>query len=276
MKNRLDNSTGRRKIENLDELLKDITSKQESILDDEDMKISEHFNLPISSDKSDAINDFQTIGVFKRHYLPMIKKRPTVDKVIALVTALDGLSEALKKDNAHQDLSAHLDILKAGLVLEMYEIAGGTRGFTDEQMAYREDLFNGLKALKTGDIFRRAYIETYIDEEVYNRFYLEKEKEAGRFDTENEGEKYTPAGAREWDGYYNALCQEYDTIEYRRDYTSPEEYYKDLRPEDGLYEKCSLKFMRGVYSDTGLLRYANDELKALVKSLAWGKNEKQD
>lgn len=119
--------------------------------------------------------------------------------------------------------------------IDVISLSSGTRDFTDEQMKYREDFFNKIDDLPKDNVFRRAFVEAYIDEQVYTRFYEEKEKEAGRFDTDEEGDNYTPEGAKEWDEHYNALCEEYGETEYKRLYDDPSEYYTHISSEAKLY-----------------------------------------
>jgi len=111
-------------------------------------------------------------------------------------------------------------------------------------MKYREDFFKGIKTLPKDNVFRRTFVETYIDEEVFDRFYLEKEKEAGRYETDDEGENYTPEKALEWDAYFNDLCKEYGETEYKRIYSDPKDYYPTMTEKDRLYNKNENNFTR--------------------------------
>jgi len=121
-------------------------------------------------------------------------------------------------------------------------------------MKYREDFFTRRDELPKDNVFRRAFVETYIDEEVYTRFYEEKEREAGRFDTDEEGENYTPEGARKWDAHYNALCDEYGETGYKRLYDDPSEYYTHISNEDKLSDKSDINFYKQALEEVNSFR----------------------
>lgn len=104
------------------------------------------------------------------------------------------------------------------MLIDARDAVANTRGFDEEQMQYGKSLFDRRDELPKDNVFRRAIVEAFIDEEVYNRFYIEREKGEGRYNTDKEGGEYTPEGAREWDEHFNALCEEYGEKQYKRNF----------------------------------------------------------
>lgn len=232
-------------ITSVDELLEDIKKQHEDFFDDKDTHITDALSLgkaTLNERGADAIK----LLVFMKHYLwkdkSLLHTRPEVGYLFEVLQAVDNLKRddenAKRKDPLFELFVLHMFQILVG------EIAGGTRGFTDEQMQYREDIFNRRNELPKDNDTRRAFVENYIDEEVFNRFYEEKEREAGRFDNDDEGENYTPAGAREWDAHFNDLCKEYGEEQYCISYEHPDEYYYNITPEDKLYSMHSDRWGR--------------------------------
>jgi hypothetical protein len=176
---------------------------------------------------------------------PLCNVMPSLDDYLTMLKDIDKAIGAITDTDAVKSFRC----LKYVFCLDVMSLGGGTREFSDEQTSYREDFFNRRNDLPKDNIFRRAFVETYIDEEVYNRFYVEKEKEAGRYETEDEGEAYTPEGAKQWDKYFNDLCDEHNEPEYKRIYTDPTEFYPTLTKEDKLYEKAEESFIKQAHAD---------------------------
>lgn len=254
MKNRV--KTYGRDFSSLDDLLKDIQERQNTLLDNHDLILSELQGKPLTEDGADIVKIFTFMRYYIEHNKGIAKTLPPLDYLFEVLKIADRLSKKTPEDRdnafrkANPKLTPFLDMLFANIfTAEMGDFGGGTRGFSDEQMKYREDLFNRRNDLPKHNLYRRIFIEQYIDEEAYNRFYLDKEKEAGRYETEDEGENYTPEGARQWDDHFNALCKEYGEEDYIRNYSSPDEYYRNITPKDKLSSANYLNFTREILKD---------------------------
>jgi len=225
MKNRVKNYYGR-KITSLEGLLENIETTQKQLLSNDDLRISEQI---LASYKNDIGINAQRLLIFKRHYIDPKTfniTQPPIDYFFNILQDIIIVNREVATDNAPQHIRHYAGLLELIFIVSIRDIAGFTRDFTDEQMKYREDFFNKRNGLPKDNKFRRAFVESYIDEEVYNRFYGEKEEEARRYDTEEEGELYTPEGAKEWDKHFNDLCDEYGEGGYKRHFT--DEDYKAL------------------------------------------------
>jgi len=237
MKNRVKNYFGR-KITSLDGLLENIEATQKQLLDTDDLKISEQI---LKSYKHDIGVNAQRLFIFKRHYIDpktFTIKNPPLDYFFEILQDIIIVNEEIATENAPQNIRHYAGMLELIFILFIRDIAGFTRGFTDEQMKYREDFFNKRNDLPKNNKFRRLFVETYIDEEVYNRFYLEKDKE--------ERELYTPKGAKEGDKHFNDLCDEYGEPEYKRIYDDPKTYYKDVTNKNELCLKNYYQLNRDI------------------------------
>ena len=265
MRNRVKKYYGRN-LKSIDDLLKDIEGRQEALLDNHDLLLSELQGKTLNERGADTLK----LLTFMRHYITkdksIIKDLPPLNNLIETLQALDRLQKTPPEKDiiAERDpkLARFLDTLLENIFkAEIAELGGATRGFLDEQMSYREEFFNRRNELPKGNACRRIFIEQYIDEEVFNRFYLEKEKEAGRYETENEGEAYTPEGAKQWDEYFNQLCDEYGEPEYKRIYDDPTEYYPTVTQKDKLYSMNYVNWANGIMK----------ELETLEKGLNYEK-----
>ncbi len=176
------------------------------------------------------------------------KAMPPLEEYYDMLRSFGRAISEMKPDD--KEVKRHcLTCLKTIFSCDVVFLAGETRDFSDEQMKYREDFFNMRNALPKNNVFREAFVVEYIDEEVYNRFYIPKEKELGRFDTDQEGEKYTPEGAKEWDKHFNDLCKEYGEEQYQRIYDDPREYYPYITAEDDLAYKHGSNFTEQVKAE---------------------------
>lgn len=178
----------------------------------------------------EGIGDIPINRYFARHHKNANNDAQAVKECIALaetlLKAIDTISDEDIKAFAVDALLASLLFLlsqKEQGDFKGADVPDGTRGYTDEQLKEYEDTFKRIKELPQDGVYRRRFVCVYIDEEVYNRFYMPKEKEAGRIDTDEEGDPYTIAGAKEWDDHFNALCEEYGFPEYKRNRT--DDYY---------------------------------------------------
>lgn len=227
-----------RDFSSLDELLKDIQKRQETLLDSDELSLTAGLKGELKEGGEAILKALIYDKQAKRK--PLCELMPSLDNYLSMLRDFDGAIKTIK-DPAVVNSFKCLEYI---FTLDVMSLAGGTRGFSDEQMKYREDFFNKRNALPKDNIFRRAFIETYIDEEVFNRFYLEKEKEAGRYETDDEGENYTPEKALEWDAHYNDLCLEYGEAQYKRAYNDPTEFYPTMTEKDRLYNKNENNFTR--------------------------------
>lgn len=212
MKNRL-------KTKEFSELMSKIKDKEKELFDRAD-----HFRIDTFGLTSEYYTDGKTgaspLSEKQETCLEMMTwnrhKRPIKDKL----PDIDGLFYFCKLASPYltgeKELEAPIKLLFQSFKLDLFEAIGNTRGFSDEQMKYGKELFDRRNELPKENIFRKTIVTAYIDEEVYNRFYLEREKEAGRYETKEEGGEYTPEGAKEWDGHFNTLCDEYGEGEYKR------------------------------------------------------------
>lgn len=232
MKNRVKNYG--RNYSSLDDLLKDIQTRQEHLLDN--AYPFDEAKALCSRESDERIPDALKLMSFKKHYIDnhrsILETRPPLDKLFEVLQALDRLVNSKPDDTFHLVFKI---LYELQFEAELVELGNGTRNFSDEQMSYREELFNRRNELPKENTARRIFVECYIDEEVFNRFYLEKEKKAKRYETEDEGENFTPEGAKEWDAHFNDLCKEYDEETYKRKYTSPEAFYPNITRKDKLY-----------------------------------------
>jgi len=236
MKNRIKNYG--RDFSSLDELLKDIQKRQKDLLESDELSLMAGLKGELK-EGGDAILKALVYSKNSRRK-PLCDLMPSLDDYLLM---LKGFDEAIKKAKDPETVNS-FKCLGYIFSIDVMSLAGGTRGFNDEQMKYREDFFKGIKTLPKDNVFRRTFVETYIDEEVFDRFYLEKEKEAGRYETDDEGENYTPEKALEWDAYFNDLCKEYGETEYKRIYSDPKDYYPTMTEKDRLYNKNENNFTR--------------------------------
>lgn len=219
------------KRKDLDALLQQIKDTQKPLFDEDELKLEQGLTGRLTD-----TGHF----IFKAlMYQKKTNRRPTY---IAL-TPLDEYIPMLRDFDSElfsQDTAPEIRALSYIFIVDVLCIAGRTQEFTDKQMRYREDLFNRRGELPKDNIFRRAFVEHYIDEEVYTRFYSEKK----------EDETYTPEGAKQWDALFNQLCEEYNEAEYKRLYDNPSEYYSDLPKETiKLYEKYEANFINKMFKD---------------------------
>ena len=87
--------------------------------------------------------------------------------------------------------------------------------YTDKQLKEMKETFNGRKDLPKDSPYRRYFVTAYLDNEVYNRFYSDKNDL-----------KYTAELGKEWDGHFNDLCDEFNEKEYKRAFTDSD--YKEI------------------------------------------------
>ena len=255
MKNRIKDYG--RDFSSLEELLKDIQERQKDLLDNDELSLMAGLKGELKEGGEAILKALMYDKKTRRK--PLCELLPSLDDYLSMLRDFD---EAIKtiKDPA---VVNHFKCLEYIFSIDVMSLAGGTRNFNDGQMKYREGFFNGIKALPKDNIFRRAFIETYIDEEVFNRFYLKNEKETGRYGTDDEGENYTPEKALEWDAHFNDLCKEYGEAQYKRTYDDPTEFYPTMTEKDRLYSKNEANFTR-------------QALKEVKSFQGDGENEKQD
>ena len=198
----------------------------------------------------DGGNEVLRALVYRRTYGKQFlnKTMPPLEEYYAMLRSFGEAFSNMTADDTELKKNC-LTCVKTTFCVDVSFLAGETRDFTDEQMKYREDFFNMRDALPKDNVFRKTFVTEYIDEEVYNRFYIPKEKELGRFDTDAEGEAYTPEGAKEWDKHFNDLCKEYGEEQYQRIYDDPREYYPYATPEDKLSDKNGSNFLEQVKAE---------------------------
>lgn len=219
------------KIENI---ISGIERKNNRLMDERRHHLDSLITRLIESPQADLTE----IIMFGKRYPEPIEDLPPINALISVIHALQAVLEDKETPVIVKDMFSVIYGITAS------EIGGKTRDFTEKQMNWRESLFVRRDDLPRESIFRRNFVEAYIDEEVYNRFYLNKAKEAGTYGTEEEEESYSPEKAKEWDNYFNQLCREYGEEQYIRAYNSPEEYYKAVKPTDRLTNKNEIKFIR--------------------------------
>ena len=158
------------------------------------------------------------LHAFKDTKKPITSTRPAIDGLFRFFRLASKFvsGEELHYEGEQKDGVTVIRLLLSIILIDARDAVANTRGFSDEQTAYAESLFERRDELPKDNIFRRAIVEGYIDERVYDRFYLEEEIKAGRHGTDAEGGAYSPEKAKQWDEHFNALCDEYDEKQYKR------------------------------------------------------------
>lgn len=114
-------------------------------------------------------------------------------------------------DNLH-----YLDKIKERLNFKGFDFSYDEAGsYTAKERKEAEATFKRRNELPKDNPYRKDFVIQYINDEVYNRFYDGKDTV-----------KYTAELGKEWDGHFNALCDEHKEPEYKRDFN--EAYYKRL------------------------------------------------
>lgn len=129
-------------------------------------------------------------------------------KALATKTLIEGLSF----------LEENRDRLTFGGFDLFYDSVGE---YSKEQLKEMNETFKRRNELPQDNLYRRGFVRQYIDNAVYDRFYLDKNDL-----------KATAEKCREWDGHYNALCEEYGEQEYKRNFNDA--YYKQFDGKDDL------------------------------------------
>jgi hypothetical protein len=227
---------------NLDfeKMLRTIQQKQDALLDhiNLDDKIA-HFQTSVNQGNKP---DYIKVLIFAKHYLyqsdkMLIETRPPVKYLFEVLESVQRIVTPEPADSAEDLAFKQFEIcFYEAFLFALGEVCGD---YTDEEMSYREEVFTQRNALPKSNVFRKVFVEAYLDEEVYFRHYSERKTET---EGEDAGEKYTPEGAKEWDCYFNDLCLEYGEEEYQRTYSTPEEVYPDVGPEEKLYNKRVIQF----------------------------------
>ena len=123
-------------------------------------------------------------------------------KAVTLTTLLDNLY--------------YLDKIKERLTFKGFDFSYDEAGsYTAKERKEAEATFKRRNELPKDNPYRKDFVTQYIDDEVYNRFYNGKDTV-----------KYTAELGREWDGHFNALCDEHKEPEYKRDFSDA--HYKRL------------------------------------------------
>jgi len=228
----------------IDQILKDLAEQDTRILESEEIKFYPKMERWHTEDGNKIVRALHFSNRYGK-FIPLHKSKPPIDYLMETLTGFDEVCKKIESSPEEDEITVNsFFCVKCIFVCYVLDLAGGTRDFTDEERAYREEAYKAIKDLPKDNIFRKVFIETYLDEEVYIRFYEDKEKEAGRYDTDEEGENYTPEEAREWDAYYNQICEETDEAEYKRVYDDPSMFYKTVTAQDKLYDKHSLGIQR--------------------------------
>lgn len=103
----------------------------------------------------------------------------------------------------------YLDKIKERLTFGGFDFSYDEAGnYTAKERKEAEATFKRRNELPKENPYRIDFVKQYIDDEVYNRFYADRD-----------GLKYTAELGKEWDGHFNALCDEYNEPEYKRDFS---------------------------------------------------------
>lgn len=243
-------------IQKFDELLQETKQRQMMLLRDDSTitwlqnmgELKEEYK-----DAGDGIKvDSEKFLIFGQHYPMGIfgDVIPPLDTLLDFLSLLPRILKAIER-YAPPEVKACQKILIFFFLYQMCDVAGWTIGTSENQKKYREDFFNRRNELPKNNIFRKIFVEGYIDKEVFgrfsqeicSRFYLEKEKETGQ---SNAGglayaPTYTPEGAKDWDERFNRLCDEYGEAQYKRIYDDPKNYYSHITVDDRLSRKAWLQ-----------------------------------
>ncbi len=100
-------------------------------------------------------------------------------------------------------LETHRESLQHNGLVMIYNDMGQ---YSDEELKQAEEVFQNRNSIKES-LYRRDFIEDYIDNQVYERFFSDNET------------PYTPELGQAWDTRFNELCDEYQEQEYKRAFT---------------------------------------------------------
>ena len=153
---------------------------------------------------------------FPDHY--SYKQRLETSK--AIIKALDNASPIVKESFLSGFLwSASRSLIEA----ERKEFKGFDFDYERADEYSKKDLdeiertFKRRNELPKDSLYRKEFVITYLDNQVYIRFFKDPDI------------KYTPEAGKEWDRHFNDLCEQYGEEHYKRSYS--DEDYNSIKNE---------------------------------------------
>jgi len=250
---------------NLDQLLEDIKQGQKKLLSNDDMAIStlqspdnlkEEFNVLGDEFRVDYIK----FMIFERHYPDSLKDLAPLEKLFDVLTSVQRMSRALERHELPEIKKfVKFSTLRLAFRLRIIVMVYMAKGYGENWKKYMEDFFGRRNELPKDNVFRKIFVEEYIDDavhtrfwkEIYARFSLEKTKESELFKARGllYTPTYTPDGAKDWDARFNRLCDEYNEEQYKKVYNDPKDYYTRITCKDSLHGKSWLQWTSGLLDE---------------------------